>query len=246
MPQPTKAQTAREKLILALDVPSVDDAVQLIKELKDEVGLFKVGLELYAHGGTRLFEVMRAEGVQFFFDCKFHDIPNTVARASQALVGQGIYMFNVHATGGLDMMQATVKSTQKAAQEANVAVPKIIAVTMLTNINDAEACEIGFASAVSELVPRLALLSKKAGLDGVVASAKEVNAIREACGPGFLIVTPGIRPAWSSKDDQKRIVTPAQAIKDGADYLVVGRPITQASNRLDAARRIVEEMESTN
>ncbi len=244
MTNPTKARTAREKLILALDVPSLDEAVDLVKELKDEVGLFKVGLELYAHGGTRLFEAMRAEGVLFFFDCKFHDIPNTVARASEALVGQGIAMFNVHAAGGFEMMHATVAATQRAAQDANVQVPKIIAVTMLTSISDKEAEEIGFSSTVSELVPKLALLSKKAGLDGVVASAKEVNAIRQACGPDFLIVTPGIRPSWSSNDDQKRIVTPAQAIKDGADYLVIGRPITQASSRRDAARRIVEEMES--
>ncbi|MBS1957464.1 MAG: orotidine-5'-phosphate decarboxylase [Cyanobacteria bacterium SZAS-4] len=246
MPQPTKAQTAREKLILALDVPSMDEAIAIVKELKDEVGLFKIGLELYAHSGTRLFEAMRAEGVPFFFDCKFHDIPNTVARASQGLVGQGIAMFNVHATGGFEMMQATAKATHKAAREANVAAPKIISVTMLTSISDKEASEIGFGASVSQLVPQLALLTKKAGLDGVVASAQEVQAIRQACGPDFFIVTPGIRPAWSASDDQKRIVTPGQAIKDGADYLVVGRPITQASSRRDAARRVVEEMESIN
>lgn len=246
MPQPTKARTAREKLILALDVPSMDEAIAIVKELKDEVGLFKLGLELYAHSGTRLFEAMKAEGVQYFFDCKFHDIPNTVARASQALVGQGIAMFNVHATGGFEMMKATAQATHKAAQEANVAAPKIISVTMLTSISEKDAVEIGFGSSVSQLVPQLALLTQKAGLDGVVASAQEVHAIRKACGPDFFIVTPGIRPAWSSSDDQKRIVTPAQAIKDGADYLVVGRPITQASSRRDAARRVVEEMESIN
>ncbi len=161
MPQPTKARTAREKLILALDVPSMDEALGIVKELKDEVGLFKIGLELYAHSGTRLFEAMRAEGVQFFFDCKFHDIPNTVARASQALVGQGIAMFNVHATGGLEMMEETLKATHTAAQVANVVPPKIIAVTLLTSIGDHEAAEIGFASVVSRIVPELALLTKK-------------------------------------------------------------------------------------
>lgn len=239
-----KTKTAREKLILALDVPSEAEALNIVKELKDEVGLFKIGLELYAHSGVRLFEAMRSEGVSFFFDCKFHDIPNTVARASQALVGQGIAMFNVHATGGYEMMRSTIESTHKAAQQAGVAAPKIIAVTMLTSINDQEADDIGFGAAVSQMVPRLAALTKRAGLDGVVASAQEVTAIREVCGPDFLIVTPGIRPAWSSSDDQKRIVTPAQAIKDGSDYLVVGRPITQSSSRRDAARRVVEEMES--
>jgi orotidine-5'-phosphate decarboxylase len=246
MLQPIKTITAREKLILALDVPSEKEALAIVKELKDEVGLFKLGLELYAHCGTRLFEAMRSENVPFFFDCKFHDIPNTVARASQALVGQGIAMFNVHATGGFEMMSATARATHEASEQANVAAPKIIAVTMLTSINDQEASDIGFAGKVQQLVPKLALLTKKAGLDGVVASAQEVVSIRQACGPDFLIVTPGIRPAWSSTDDQKRIVTPSQAIKDGADYLVVGRPITQASNRRDAARKVVEEMESAN
>ena len=240
----TKSLTARDKLILALDVPSLDEAVTLVKELKDEVGLFKVGLELYAHGGTRLFDAIKAEGVQFFFDCKFHDIPNTVARASQALVGQSIAIFNVHATGGLEMMRVTGEAVRKASSAASVEAPKIIAVTMLTSISQLESAEIGFQGSISNLVTSLALLSKRAGLDGVVASAQEIIAIRDACGPDFLIVTPGIRPTWSSKDDQKRIVTPAQAIKDGADYLVVGRPITQASNRRDAARRVVDEMES--
>ncbi len=246
MPQPIKTRTAREKLILALDVSSESEALAIVKDLKDEVGLFKIGLELYAHSGTRLFAAMKSEGVPFFFDCKFHDIPNTVARASQALVGQGIAMFNVHATGGYEMMNATIQATHKAAAEANVASPKVIAVTMLTSINDAGAADVGFGASVNQLVPKLALLTKNAGLDGVVASAQEVKAIRQACGPDFLIVTPGIRPAWSASDDQKRIVTPAQAIADGADYLVVGRPITQASNRRDAARRVVEEMESAN
>lgn len=242
----TYARTAREKLILALDVPTLEEAVSLVKELKEEVGLFKVGLELYAQSGTKLFEAMRAEGVPFFFDCKFHDIPNTVARASENLVGQGIAMFNVHATGGLEMMQQTMTATRQAAEHTNAPMPKVIAVTILTSIGDKESSEVGFGSAVQELVSKLALLAKQAGLDGVVASAKEVVAIRKACGPDFLIVTPGIRPDWSSSDDQKRIVTPAQAMRDGADYLVIGRPITKASSRRDAARRIVEEMESSN
>jgi orotidine-5'-phosphate decarboxylase len=245
MTHPTYIRTAREKLIVALDVPSLEEAVSLVKELKGEVGLFKVGLELYAHSGTRLFEALRQEDVPFFFDCKFHDIPNTVARASEGLVGQGIAMFNVHATGGKEMMRATMAATRKAADKANVAVPKIIAVTILTSISDQESAEIGFSSSVQALVPKLALLAQDAGLDGVVASAREVPAIRKVCGADFLIVTPGIRPEWSSADDQKRVVTPAQAMRDGADYVVIGRPITQAASRRDAARRIVEEMEAS-
>ncbi|HEY9678106.1 MAG TPA: orotidine-5'-phosphate decarboxylase [Drouetiella sp.] len=238
------AVSACQRLILALDVPTLEEALVLIRELKNDVGLFKLGLELYAHAGTRLFEAMKEEGVKFFFDCKFHDIPNTVASASKGLVGQNIAIFNVHATGGYEMMRATAEATHAAALAVKTEAPKIIAVTMLTSMNDNEANEIGFGKPISELVPSLALLTKKAGLDGVVASAQEVSAIRAACGPDFLIVTPGIRPAWSAKNDQKRIVTPAQAIADGADYLVVGRPITQASDRIDAAKKVVAEMES--
>lgn len=245
MVQPMQAQTAKEKLILALDVSSMEEAMKLVRDLKEEVGLFKIGLELYANSGMRLFEFMQAEGVQFFFDCKFHDIPNTVAKASQSLVGKGIAMFNVHATGGLEMMRTTAEATRKAALAKSVAAPKIIAVTMLTSMNDEEAVQAGFGEPVSQLVPKLALLTEKAGLDGVVASAQEVKAIRAVCKPDFFIVTPGIRPSWSATDDQKRIVTPAQAIKDGADYLVVGRPITQAKDCREAARRVVDEMDSS-
>jgi len=236
---------AKDRLIVALDVPSLDEAVALIKELKDDVGMFKVGLELYAHCGTKLFEAMKAEGVSFFFDCKFHDIPNTVARASEGLVGHGIAMFNIHASGGLEMMRATAQATRAKADEVGQAAPKIIAVTVLTSIGEHELrAELGYTSGVTELVIGLSKLALEAGLDGVVSSAQEICAIRKACGPNFLIVTPGIRPAWSAADDQKRIVTPRQAVTDGVDYIVVGRPVTQSNNRRDAAKRIVEEMES--
>jgi orotidine-5'-phosphate decarboxylase len=236
---------AKDRLILALDVPTLEEAVALIKELKDDVGMFKVGLELYAHCGTKLFEAMRAEGVSCFFDCKFHDIPNTVARASEGLVGQGIAMFNIHATGGLQMMSDTAAATRKKAAETGQRAPKIIAVTVLTSIGEHElADELGYQGGVTEFVIRLSKLAAEAGLDGVVSSAKEISAIRKACGQNFIIVTPGIRPAWSAADDQKRIVTPKQAVQDGVDYIVVGRPVTQSNDRRGAARRIVEEMES--
>ena len=236
---------AKDRLIVAVDVPTLADAARLIDELHGEVGMFKVGLELYAHCGTALFKLLKERNAPFFFDCKFHDIPNTVAKASEGLVGQGIAMFNVHATGGLEMMKVTAQATRAAAKAAREEAPKIIAVTLLTSIGDRELQEeLGYPDNASNLVIRLARLAKEAGLDGVVASAKEIGEIRKACGNDFLIVTPGIRPSWADADDQKRIVTPADAVRDGVDYIVVGRPITRAADRRDAARRIVQEMES--
>lgn len=245
MPQASVKGTAREKLILALDVATIEEALALVKELREYVGVFKVGLELYARFGTKLLETMKAEEVPIFFDCKFLDIPNTVARASQSLVSHGLTMFNVHAIGGAAMLKATVEVVQKAAQGQKVTAPKILAVTVLTSVsNEILKNELAIDSTTDELVLRLAWLSQHSGVDGVVASAHEVAAIREACGSDFLIVTPGIRPSWAGADDQKRIVTPADAMRNGSDYIVVGRPITRASDRKDAARRIVDEMEN--
>ena len=237
--------TSKERLIVALDVDNIDDARRWIDELREDVGLFKIGLELYARYGTAVFEIMQKESIPFFFDCKFLDIPNTVAGASRSLVGRGIKMFNVHATGGSDMMKASLKAVEDEAQLQNARRPLVIAVTILTSLTrDVLEEEIGIKQSVEASVGRLSLLTKRAGLDGVVCSANEVPTIRKLCGNEFLIVTPGIRPTWSGDDDQKRIVTPAQAIKSGSDYIVVGRPITRAKSKTEAARRIVEEMNS--
>lgn len=236
--------TARERLILALDVPTLDEAITLIRELKDSVGMFKVGLELYTNSGSKLFEWMRAEGVPFFFDCKFLDIPNTVARASESLVCHGIEMFNVHSVGGSVMMKTTADAVKAKARTLGVDPPKLLAVTILTSIGDEILKnEIGSTLSTHELVPKLAKLAKDAGLDGVVASARETESIKQTCGPDFLTVTPGIRPTWADCQDQVRTVSPKEAVQCGSDYIVIGRPITQADNRRDAARRIVAEME---
>lgn len=236
----------KDRLIVALDVPSVDDARALVKELKDHVGMFKIGLELYANAGLSLFEMMRAEGIKLFFDGKFHDIPNTTAQASRGITKQGVAMFNLHAMGGSHMMKAAAEACQEATKEAKLKEkPYLIAVTVLTSL---EASTLKNELHISEDIPtyvgRMARLVQKAGLDGVVASAQEAKSIRRSCGDDFLIVTPGIRPAWSSNDDQKRIVTPAKALKAGADYLVMGRPITGAKNKKDAVKKVLEEMES--
>ncbi len=239
------ALTAKDRLIVALDVQSLDEARRWIEELRGEVGMFKVGLELFSRYGTILFHVMREENAPFFFDCKFLDIPNTVAGASRALVGKGISMFNVHATGGSVMMEATMEAVEKEAKKEKVERPIVLAVTILTSLTrNMLDEEMGISRTVEASVGKLAMTAKRSGLDGVVASAKEVSSIRQLCGKDFLVVTPGIRPTWAADDDQKRVVTPAQAMKNGSDYIVVGRPITRSKDMKDAARRIVEEMET--
>jgi len=236
--------TAKGRLIVALDAKDIDDARRWIEQLRGEVGMFKVGLELFARYGTAIFDIMKAEQVPYFFDCKFCDIPNTVAGASRAVVGHGMHMFNVHSTGGSEMMKATMQAVEEEAAALKIQRPLVIAVTILTSLTrNMLDDELGIQRTVEATVGRLAIVTKRSGLDGVVASAKEVSSIRSLCGKDFLIVTPGIRPDWASDDDQKRVVTPAEAIKNGSDYIVVGRPITRAKDMKDAARRIVSEME---
>lgn len=235
---------ARDRVILALDTATLAEAQNLIDELREYVGVFKVGLQLFCNEGPSLFEALHKDGISVFFDGKFHDIPNTVAKATEAIVARGVWMFNVHTSGGAKMMKATVEACDATCKTTGMKRPKVIAVTVLTSIGqETLQGELGIQCTVDDQVRRLALLAKSAGLDGVVASAAEVPVLREACGPDFLLVTPGVRPAWAGADDQARIVTPHQAIKDGADYLVIGRPITGAADRRDAAKRIVEEIE---
>jgi orotidine-5'-phosphate decarboxylase len=240
-----KKLNVKDRLIVALDVSSMDEAKAIVKDLRDHVGMFKMGLELYTHAGLELFEMMRGEGIKVFFDGKFHDIPNTAAQASRNITRQGVAMFNVHATGGSAMMKASAEACREAATEKNIERPYLIAVTILTSMGpDTLKDELKVGDEVMSHVTHLAQLTKSSGLDGVVASAKEAASIRKACGDNFLIVTPGIRPEWAATNDQKRITTPAQALKDGADFLVIGRPITAANDRKVAAQKVVEEMET--
>jgi orotidine-5'-phosphate decarboxylase len=243
--QSSRPVSAKERLIVALDVPSLDEAKRLAQKLSGHVGMLKVGLELYARHGVEVFDVMESFGLPIFFDCKFLDIPNTVSRASRQLVGRNIEMFNVHATGGAVMMRATADAVIDEALKANVVPPKILGVTILTSLGDnALRDELGWDVAAENTVSKLAKLSQTCGLDGVVASALEAQRIREICGEDFIIVTPGVRPDWASVDDQVRAVTPAQAFKYGADYIVVGRPITRDNDPAAAALRIIEEVEA--
>ena len=236
----------KEKIILALDVSTEGDAVELVKELKDHVGAFKVGLELFNSTGPRIFESLRSTGAgRIFYDSKFHDIPNTVAGAARAAVRMGVWMFNVHAPGGSAMMRAASDAAAEEADRLGIERPLILGVTVLTSISqEVLHHELSVPILLENQVTHLAQLAQNSGLDGVVASPHEIAQIKSACGPEFLVVTPGVRPAWAAANDQARIMTPAAAVQAGADYLVIGRAITGASDRKGAALRIIEELDA--
>ncbi len=233
---------ARKRLIFALDVDEFVEAERWVKLLHRHVGLFKVGKQLFTRCGPEVVHMVRGEGGEVFLDLKYHDIPNTVAMASIEAARLGARMVNVHALGGSEMMARTVAEIDARYPRGAELRPLLLAVTILTSSTDQTLQEIGIERLVTEMVPRLARLAKQAGMDGVVASPREVPLIREACGPDFLIVTPGVRPAFAALDDQKRVTTPADAIAAGADYLVVGRPIAAAADPAAAAELILEEM----
>lgn len=234
----------KDKIILPLDVDSAERAVELAKLLKDDVGAFKVGLELINSAGFGVFDEIRRVGAeQIFYDCKFHDIPNTVAGASRAAAKLGVWMFNVHCAGGFAMMKAAKDAAVETAGRLGKAQPLVIGVTVLTSIDQATLNDdLRVAGAVADQVVHFAKLAREAGLDGVVASPHEIELIRAACGEGFLIVTPGVRPAGADIGDQKRVMTPSEAVSKGADYLVIGRPITGADDPKAAAQSIAEEI----
>lgn len=234
-----------ERLIVALDVHTMDDVKSLVESLGESVSYYKVGMELYYSVGAEVICYLKEQDKKIFLDLKLHDIPNTVASGLCSLMNLGADMINVHASGGYTMMKTAAERLHAAADEMGIECPKIIAVTVLTSISEEEWLEMGFGKgiAIKEAVLGMAKLAKKAGLDGVVASPKEAKFIREACGEGFLIVTPGIRPAWSAKGDQSRIATPASALAAGATHLVVGRPIRAAANPQEAAQAVLKEME---
>ncbi|HXF76702.1 MAG TPA: orotidine-5'-phosphate decarboxylase [Methylomirabilota bacterium] len=233
----------RERLIVALDVDSLEQARHLVRLLAGEVGMFKIGKQLFTHAGPQAVRLIEDLGGEVFLDLKFHDIPNTVAKAAIEATRLGVKMFNVHASGSLEMMVTTVKEVERVCRQEKRRRPIMLAVTVLTSLNQDDLKRVGVEHKVADQVVRLALLTQEAGMDGVVASPQEVADIRAACGRGFIIVTPGIRPADSGRNDQQRIMTPADAVRAGVDYIVVGRPIVEAENPLSAARSIVAEME---
>ncbi len=232
----------KEKIIFALDVDHFADAQRWVNLLKDHIGLFKVGKQLFTHAGPKVVDMIRQKGQKVFLDLKYHDIPNTVARAGEEATKLNVSMFNLHALGGIEMMKKTVEASRTAAKTLGLPKPTILAVTILTSMDENALREVGIQDSVMEEVGRLAALAAKAGVDGVVASPQEIRIIRDRCGEKFLIVTPGIRAPSDKKDDQKRTLTPKEAISAGADYLVIGRPIKEAKDPLEAVQKIIEDI----
>jgi orotidine-5'-phosphate decarboxylase len=230
-------------ILVALDTADPRAAEGLARRLAGRVGGVKLGLEFFAANGPGPVERLAALGLPVFLDLKFHDIPNTVAGAIRSVAPLAPLMVNVHAQGGLAMMEAAKDAAHEAAAKLGKTPPILLAVTVLTSLDGPALRQAGVAGGAAAQVLRLAALAKKAGLDGVVCSGREVQAIRRALGPDFVLVVPGIRPAWAAAGDQKRIVTPAKALKAGADWLVIGRPITGAADPEQAAARIQAEID---
>jgi orotidine-5'-phosphate decarboxylase len=238
--EPALEDSGAEKLIVALDVSSGAAALQLAEQLRGLAAWFKVGLELFSAEGPSLVRELVRQGKRVFLDLKLHDIPNTVRGAAREAAALGASMLTVHAAGGRGMMTAAMEGAREGAGEAQP--PLLLGVTVLTSLNNADLSEIGWKESSLATATRLARLAHASGLGGVVASPQEAAFIRQSLGAGFAIVTPGIRPAAAARHDQARSATPQAAIRAGADFLVVGRPITQAADPVAAATNVVEEI----
>lgn len=234
---------ANERVIVALDVPTLAEAEQLVKELLPEVSLFKVGMQLYYGHGPRVVEEIGRWGGRVFLDLKLHDIPHTVSEAVRVLARLGVAMLTVHASGGREMLSRAVEAAREEAALAGLPAPVLLGVTVLTSLGQGDLAELGYGGQVRDLVVRLARLALQAGCGGVVASAREARVLRLAFGPDLVIVAAGIRPAWSGVDDQQRVMTPREALKAGVTHLVVGRPVTQAPDPRAALRRLLAELQ---
>ncbi len=231
----------KKRIIIALDVKDKDEAAAVVSGLKD-ARTFKIGLELFTAEGPALFKKLKVLRKDIFLDLKLHDIPNTVAGAARSAVRHGVQMMTIHTSGGREMMARAAEAARETAEAEKLPKPLLLGVTVLTSLKAAELDEIGMDPDVAAQVLRLAGLAKAAGMDGVVCSPQEIEIVRKEFGRELLVVTPGIRPVWAASQDQKRIMTPAEAVAKGADYLVIGRPITGAPSPADAFRRIVEEI----
>ena len=235
------APRGMERIYVSLDTPNPDRAASLVEALRGRVGGFKLGKEFLAAEGPRV--ARRIVGEQpLFLDVKFHDIPNTVASALRAIARQRPAIVNVHASGGAAMMRAGAAAVRDAAAELDVAAPWLVGVTVLTSLDEDDLKQVGQRGPIADQVVRLAGLAQECGLDGVVCSPREIRALRKACGPGFKLIVPGIRPSWANAGDQKRIMTPGEALSEGADILVIGRPITASDDPRAAADRIAAEI----
>src|SRR5690349_22986522 len=241
---PTPSST-KDRLIVALDVPDRNAAMRLVERLSGTVGMFKIGSQLFTAEGPQLVRDLIASGERVFLDLKFHDIPNTVSGAVESAAKLGVSILNVHTLGGSEMMRAAAHAVGDRGL-LWITRPAVLGVTVLTSMDKADLADVGIASDLRAEVVRLATLARDSGLDGIVASPHEIRLIRECItAEGFIILTPGIRPAWSAQGDQKRIATPADALRDGADYIVIGRAITDSAEPRAAAQRILEEIDQS-
>jgi orotidine-5'-phosphate decarboxylase len=231
---------SKPRIIVPLDFSTAEQALELVEKLQPDLCRLKVGKELFTKAGPDLVEKLIAKGFDIFLDLKFHDIPTTVAKACAVAAELGVWMVNVHASGGSEMMSLAREEIEKKSHH-----PLLIGVTILTSMNQETLAEIGIQCSVEHQVMRLAQLTYNAGLDGVVCSAHEVSMLRDNLDKEFKLVTPGIRPGGLNNDDQKRVMTPAQAINAGSDYLVIGRPITQATDPIQALKDISEEISAS-
>ncbi len=227
-----------DRIIVPLDVPNLEDAIDLVNKLP-QVSFWKVGLELFVSAGSDILQFLRDNDKRIFLDLKFHDIPNTVAGACRSASKYGVDLLTIHATMGRKALQGAVEAISTAEKP-----PKLLAITLLTSLNSRDlAFDLKIPLELPEYTLQMALLAKESGIDGAVCSPHEVKQLREVCGDNFLLVCPGVRPSWAATGDQKRVMTPAQAIAAGADYLVIGRPITQAENPVEAWSKICAEID---
>ena len=232
------SQINHQRIIVPLDVPNSEDAIDLVNKLP-QVTFWKVGLELFVSAGSDILQFLQDKEKRIFLDLKFHDIPNTVAGACRSASKYGVDLLTLHATMGRKALQGAVEAISTAEKP-----PKLLAITLLTSLNSRDlAFDLKIPLELSEYALQMALITKESGINGAVCSPHEVSQLRQVCGDDFLLVCPGVRPSWAAAGDQKRVMTPAQAIAAGADYLVIGRPITQAENPVEAWSKICAEIE---
>jgi len=235
---------AADRLVIALDIDNDEEALGLVADLKESVGMFKVGHQLFTAYGPDIVRRIIGMGGRVILDLKYHDIPNTVAKASAEAAKLGVSIFNVHSLGGLDMMKAAAAAAKEAAGKHGLPEPIVLAVTVLTSMDEMSLRrELKITRSLQREVVHLARLAQRAGMHGVVASPQEIKMLRRSVRGEFIILTPGVRPAWAAKDDQKRVMTPGEAVKTGADFIVVGRPVLKAPDRKAAVQKILEEIQ---
>ena len=237
----TKDNTLAERIIIALDAQTQQEALSLVHELPG-AKIFKVGLTLFISEGPSLLREIQKQGKKIFLDLKLHDIPHQIGGAIKAGIGYNVHMMTLHASGGREMMAKAAEAAETAAKQSGLSKPLLLAVTVLTSLKQEQLKEIGMDDRVGEQVLRLARLAKENGMDGVVCSPQEIDIIKGEFGQDFLVISPGIRPTWAAAQDQKRILTPAKATAKGVDYMVIGRPITQAPSPAEAFLKIEEEL----